>query len=66
MSARTPTLTAYARLPESDRPDILGKPWQSREDAIDAAYRAGNRSAFARAVEEWECFALETFARAAR
>ncbi len=68
----TPTLNAavrrvglaYDALAESRRPDILGEAWTHKEAAIDAAYVAGDREAFHRAVADWERFAIAIFEEA--
>lgn len=52
---------AYSELPPERRPAIEGEAWTAHENAIDAAYRAGDREAFSQAIREWERFALSTF-----
>jgi len=58
---------AYASLPEPTRNALRidGPQWCQREDAIDAAYVAGDEGAFREAVAAWEAFALSYFKLAA-
>lgn len=55
---------AYARLPESDRPDIGG--WNALDTELDAACASDDRERAVSAIREWANYYLAMFEESAR